>query len=56
MAADQCDATLRYADETLHCDLPADHTKPTGVQPQGSPHRSGEHEDVLTGDPTTWWG
>lgn len=53
-----CGAALALADEVLRCDLPSDHTEsgPGPDRPQGTPHQDSDSQDVLTGEPWTWWG
>jgi hypothetical protein len=51
-----CDSVLQFGDDTLHCELPKDHVTPTEALPQGTPHKTSEHHDNLTGEPWTWWG
>jgi hypothetical protein len=53
---DTCDSVRNLAVDTLSCGLPASHTDPTGAFPQGRPHEDATHQDVLSGEPLTWWG
>ena len=53
--ADTCGATKRLAVDTLTCDEPAGHDKPTDVDPAGAPHADSGYLDQLTGEPWRWF-
>lgn len=51
-----CDSVYHFGSDAHRCELPADHVEPTAEQPQGTPHRNAKFVDVLTDEPSTWWG